>query len=124
MIRCALVVDDSVIARVYMLDILQNIGIPTVIDAENGAECLEIVRNDPPDVIFLDIEMPGMNGVQVLKAIRQFNREVMVIMMTSIANPEVVRQCVANGTNHYILKDLPEEKITQRLRQILNIGGT
>jgi CheY-like chemotaxis protein len=118
MARSALVVDDSEIARAFIIDILQKLDFGYIREAADGAECVEIVRAIPPDIIFLDIEMPGMDGLEALKTIRSFNRSVVVIMMTAVANADVVDICKNIGTDYYVLKDMSEEKIERRIRQI------
>ncbi len=119
MAQTALVVDDSEIARAFIMDILQRHEFELIMEAENGAQCVEIVRRNPPDVIFLDIEMPVMNGIEALRAIRRFHKHITIVMMTAVADTEVVKECKQHGTDYYILKDLPEDKIDQRIGQIL-----
>ncbi len=120
MAKAALVVDDSAIAREFLIDIVKRLGLHPIRQAENGVEGLDVVRTFQPDVVFLDIEMPVMGGLEALKEIRKFDRRALIVMMTSIASPEVVRACIDGGTDYYVLKDLPEEKIEARLRQILS----
>ncbi len=116
----ALVVDDSEIAREFLTEIIERLGLRPIRHAENGAECLKAIRAFSPDVVFLDIEMPVMDGLQTLKEIRRFDKRTVVIMMTSVGDEATVRACIEGGTNHYIHKDLPEEKIEARLGKILS----
>ncbi len=119
MAHTALVVDDSEIARAFIIDILRRHDFGSIAEAENGAQCVEIVQKNPPDIIFLDIEMPVMNGIDTLRAIRRFHKNITIVMMTAVAHTDVVNECKQHGTNYYILKDLPEGKIDTRVGQIL-----
>src|SRR5580765_174451 len=65
-----LIVDDEPLARDRIRDMLKNeTGIESIVEAQNGRAAVKSIRNDCPDVVFLDIQMPGMDGFQVLEKI-------------------------------------------------------
>jgi CheY-like chemotaxis protein len=104
--NAALVVDDSEIAREFLIDVLKKLGIRDIRQAENGARCLGVIHGVKPDVVFLDIEMPVMNGLEVLKEIRKFDRGTKVVMTTSVATAEIVKACIDRGAD-FCLKSPP-----------------
>jgi len=80
--RTVLVVDDEESIRFLYREELEEEGF-RVITAADGEEALRKVRNDNPDLITLDIRMPGMDGIEVLHRIREMNKEIPVIMSTA-----------------------------------------
>lgn len=80
--RTILVVDDEESIRFLYREELEEEGF-RVITAADGEEALRKVRNDKPDLITLDIRMPGMDGIEVLHRIREMNKEIPVIMSTA-----------------------------------------
>ena len=79
-------------------------------EADNGTDALEIVRTKDPDVVVLDIVMPGMDGVEVCRKIREFNQKVRIIMLTMLQRPEIVLDALEAGIDGYLFKmaDLDE----------------
>jgi twitching motility two-component system response regulator PilH len=67
-IRKILVVDDSATDRLYLTEILEDAGF-TVSQAENGEDCLAQVETDVPDLVIMDVVMPGLNGFQATRAL-------------------------------------------------------
>jgi two-component system response regulator HydG len=105
-----LVVDDESAMRKTLSLILTAKGY-TVTTARDGAEAIARVKEQPFDVIFLDIVMPLMDGVAVLKQIKTVRPEATVIMMTAYAVEELVRQALAGGANGILHKPLDMDEI-------------
>src|SRR5690348_8939788 len=78
-----LVADDDPVMRLLMLEMLNQVGLD-VIEAEDGAQALEYARGMAPDLVLLDVDMPGMDGFEVCRAIRQHEsgHAVPIIMVT------------------------------------------
>jgi CheY-like chemotaxis protein len=100
-----LVVDDSELQRMIMRDALVHLHCQVVGEAESGAEAVEKVAQLRPDVVLLDMEMPGITGLGALKAIKASRPEVVVIMVTSIDSADVIDDCLMAGAEDYIRKD-------------------
>lgn len=100
-----LVVDDMAIFREPIATALRLSGYETL-SASSGPEALELARSKHPDLVLLDIAMPGMDGVTCLKAIRRDPalQNIPVIMLTAVAEREVVRRAVEAGVQGYLLK--------------------
>lgn len=118
-----LIVDDEDDVRDFASNFFRKRKIE-VITAANGEEAVEIVEKEKPDLILLDILMTGINGIQALEAIRTFDKNVKVIMVTG-AKPEdneAFNRCRELGAYGYIRKPLKldelEEIVMKTLREI------
>ena len=100
-----LVVDDEPDAVELLQEFLTAKGYE-VIAASDGEEALRKVKEDRPHLILLDIRMPKMNGIEVLRRVREIDREVGVIMVTAVNEEETGRQALQMGAFDYITKPL------------------
>jgi DNA-binding response OmpR family regulator len=100
-----LVVDDEPSAIELLTEFLTAKN-HTVISAANGEDALRKVKEERPHLIFLDILMPKMNGLDVLKKIREIDKEVGVIMVTAIHEEETGRQALKLGAFDFITKPI------------------
>jgi adenylate cyclase len=100
-----LVVDDNRVNRLLLGRLLEQLG-HTVTFAENGREALEALRKRRVDLVLLDIEMPEMNGYQVLEAVTADAqlRHIPVVMMSSVEEVDSVARCVEMGAEDYLFK--------------------
>ena len=115
-----LVVDDEKDIRELLIDDLLDSGYQ-VIEAENGAEALELVYSERPDVVLLDLMMPVMNGVQVLKALKS-NPDMAglpVVLLTAVSAQEGEQKSKALGADHYVTKPWEPDTIQQVIKVAL-----
>lgn len=98
-----LIVDDESAIRGFLVDFFKRKGFQTL-EAKNGQEAVDMTRKEKPSVILMDITMPGMDGVLALKKIREFDKEVGVVMATSIQDEQIAKETTALGAYHYVLK--------------------
>lgn len=104
------IVDDHKMVREGIRQLLEFDGkIKVVGEADNGLECLELLNNNVPDVLLLDINMPEMNGLDVLKYIRKNKINVKVIILTVHNEIEYLINAVDMNVDGYILKDSESE---------------
>ncbi len=80
-----------------------------VFTASGGKEALEIVRKEKPRLVFLDINMRGMNGIETLKKIKEIDKNISVIMVTGLKDDAVKAEAMASGADDYITKPLSME---------------
>jgi CheY-like chemotaxis protein len=109
-----LVVDDEPDARELLQEFLAGKGYE-VLTASDGEEALQKVKAERPHLIFLDVRMPKMDGLEVLKRVREIDREVGVIMVTAVKEEEIGRQALQLGAFDYITKPLDLQYLEQSL---------
>jgi len=100
-----LVVDDEPEAVELLVEFLSSKGYE-ILTATSGEEALRRVKDDRPHLVLLDIRMPKMNGLEVLKRIREIDAEMGVIMVTAVNEEDVGRQALELGAFDYIVKPL------------------
>lgn len=98
-----LIVDDQPGIRLLLEEIFKPTGIMTAL-ASNGKEALEIVQKHNPDCILLDMKMPGMNGVEVLREIRTLSPDAIVMMMTAYSEIELLEDANKLGIDQHFTK--------------------
>jgi DNA-binding response OmpR family regulator len=100
-----LVVDDEPEAVELLVEFLSSKGYE-ILTATSGEEALRRVKEDRPHLVLLDIRMPKMSGLEVLKRIREIDPEMGVIMVTAVNEEDVGRQALELGAFDYIVKPL------------------
>ncbi|WP_005036722.1 HD domain-containing phosphohydrolase [Holophaga foetida] len=98
-----LVVDDQEIVRIMLIKILQRNGFE-VLEAASGPETLTLLERERVDLILSDIKMPGMNGIELVKAIQPRIPETSIVMVSSLDNVEMSMECLRLGAYGYVLK--------------------
>ena len=112
----ALVADDDPDIRDILKDTLTSVG-TKVITAANGQECLERVEADFPDVLLLDIQMPGNTGLEVLKELRRRHSKVTVIMITAYGSIDRAVEAMKEGAFDFITKPFDLDHIVMVLEK-------
>ncbi len=101
-----LLADDHALVRAGIRALLGGLeGVTVVAEAANGSEVLELARKHRPDVVLLDISMPGLGGLEASAQLKQQLPEVRVVMLSMHANEEYVLQALRAGAAGYMLKD-------------------
>jgi len=98
-----LVVDDDVMVRNFLERFLSKKSYQ-VDTAENGNQAIEIIKKERPHLVLLDIKMPAMNGIDVLKEIKKIDPSVGVIMITALQEEEIAQEAMKLGADDYICK--------------------
>jgi CheY-like chemotaxis protein len=101
-----LIVDDMKFMRTAIKRCLNSIGYSNIIEAANGAEAVIKVKDNDVDFVLMDIVMPIMTGIEAFQKIREFDSQVPIAMLTSIADQKTIDDCRTNGVFDYILKPL------------------
>jgi DNA-binding response OmpR family regulator len=109
-----LIVDDEPDAVELLREFLTAKGYE-VLAASDGEEALHKVKEDRPHLILLDVRMPKMNGLEVLKQVREIDHEVGVIMVTAVNEEETGRQALKLGAFDYITKPLDFQYLERSL---------
>lgn len=109
-VNTILVVDDAADTREVIKDRLESLGY-RVLTAANGSEGLEALERHNPQLVLLDVEMPGMNGLEVLKQIRRQEHDVTVVMITAYGTIERAVQAMKSGAYDFIPKPFEPDHI-------------
>lgn len=113
-----LIVDDSLIVRKNMNRLLTTLNQDVIGEAKDGQEAVSMCRSLKPDFITMDITMPDMDGIVAVKKIKEFDKEVKIIMSTSHGQEKMVLDSIKAGAKGYILKPLTKEKLLHSLQKI------
>ena len=115
-----LLVDDHPMLRRGLSDLLNlEIGVSVIGQANHGGEALDFLAQHDVDLIVLDHNMPIMNGIETLKAVREREIDVKVLLFTVSDNLKDVQDALELGADGYLLKDMEPEEIIGNIRRIL-----
>ena len=113
--------DDHVLMREGIRQLLEFDGTISVIaEANNGVECMEQLLSIHPDILLLDINMPVMNGIEVLQEIKKKNISVKVLVLTVHNEVEYLLKAVDIGVNGYLLKDSESAELKKAILAVVN----
>ena len=112
-----LLADDEAHIRLLVRTVVNSIGFEVVGEAADGKKVVEMFDRLSPDLILLDINMPVMDGLTALKALRAKSETVAIIMLTSLASSEVVEESLMAGATYHIRKDLPITEMKEEIRE-------
>ncbi|GMT41915.1 MAG: DNA-binding response regulator [bacterium] len=114
-----LIVDDHAVFRKGLRDILNaNDNLKVVGEAPDGFEALKLIKNLKPDIVILDISMPGMSGIEVLKKARKAKLETHFVILTAYNEKEYFNEAVDLGVKGYIQKDDAVDDIMLAIKAI------
>ncbi|MDK8184012.1 MULTISPECIES: response regulator [unclassified Paenibacillus] len=107
-----LIVDDQNGIRVLLMEVFSSEGYTTY-QASNGKIALEIVRDEVPDIVLLDMKIPGMDGLEILKQIKQMKPHMNVIMMTAYGELDMIKEATDLGALMHFTKpfDIDEMRV-------------
>jgi DNA-binding NarL/FixJ family response regulator len=109
-------VDDHAIFREGLRELLKERGIDVVAEASDGETAVEVVRDVAPDVVAMDIAMPGMSGIEAASEVRAAAPSAKVIMLTVSADERDVERAIVAGACGYVLKDAAVDEIVAGIR--------
>ena len=109
-----LVVDDVAFMRMILKEILTKQG-HTVLLAENGKECLDILQKEEVDVCVLDINMPVMDGIETLRRIREEKQDLRVVMLSALCMESTVKQTLQLGADAFVVKPFQDKCLIERI---------
>lgn len=113
-----LVIDDEANVRMITELLLTRMGYQVLL-ADNGRIGLELFRQELPDVVVLDVKMPEMDGIEVLKQIRRVDQKQPVIVLTGDGSPETERKVQALGVSEFIVKGSSLASLGETLKRII-----
>ena len=117
-----LVVDDSRSMRRIVRRFLENNGVKTIAEARHGRSAMEEIQSETPDLIISDLNMPVMNGMELLTAVRSEHafHAIPFIMLTVEAIQKTMNQALERGVDAYIVKPVTEALFIQEIKKVLD----
>lgn len=108
-----LICDDAAFMRMMLKDITKRIGYSEVYEAENGKKAIEKYIEFKPDLVFMDITMPEMDGIEALKRIIAHDKNAAVIMCAAIGQSPLAVETMKNGAKDVIFKPYNIERVKE-----------
>jgi DNA-binding NarL/FixJ family response regulator len=113
------IADDSEILRVRLVDMLSEIeGIEIIGQAQNSLDAIESIQKLNPHVVILDIQMPQVNGIKVLEAIKKDDESPTVIIFTNYPYPQYRKRCMDLGADFFFDKSTEFEKLVDTVKYL------
>lgn len=115
-----LVADDHAVVRAGIRHILESMpGVSVIAEASDGPTALQLARDQRPDIIILDVSMPGGSGLSVLSDLRRDVAESRILMLSMHDDAEYIAESVRAGTNGYLLKDSAATDLRAAVRAVM-----
>lgn len=118
-----LIVDDHPIMRVGIAAIIQATPDMTVVaQAGSGEEAIDLYEQQLPDIVLVDLRLPGMSGVEVIRTVRSRHQDAKFVVLTTYEGDEDIHQALEAGARSYIVKGMPHSTLVNALRRV-HTGG-
>ena len=116
-----LVIDDQVGIRALLSEVFTVLGFE-VIEAGNGNEGLEVMDKRKPDIILLDMKMPGLSGIETLRLIRARNHHIPIILVTAYQENDMMSEAERLGVSARLVKPFDIEELQRIVRSVCGIN--
>jgi two-component system, chemotaxis family, chemotaxis protein CheY len=114
-----LIVDDTAEDRKKAVTILNTAGYRIIGTASTGEDGIQKYKELNPDLVMIDVIMPGMNGIDTLREIRTLNASAQIILCTSVGKHDIINLAMRSGANGYIVKPYDSEILLTAIRRII-----
>jgi len=122
-IRIVIIEDDEIIREGYALLIGQTEGYTVVRSYASFDDAVKTIAEDSPDVILLDIELPGTNGIQAIPKLKKTLPHAYILILTVYESEKMIFEALANGASGYLTKNTAPSKIVESIREVKDGGG-
>jgi len=116
-----LIVDDLTFIKIVLRDIIEKAGFRVVGEASNGEQAITMYQDTRPDVVLMDITMPGMDGLTALKKIREIDAAARVIICSALGQQQLIVQAIQLGAKDFIVKPFQPRRVIAALKKALDI---
>jgi DNA-binding NarL/FixJ family response regulator len=123
MIRVALIEDQTIVRQGLRSLLALNPDIEVAAEASDGAEAIEVIEREKPDVVLLDLRMPKKNGLEVLQTLRERGTMRPTLILTTFDDDTMLFETIRAGAKGWMLKDVSLERLTGAIRTLAG-GGT
>jgi len=110
-----MIVDDAAFMRATIKRMLDSHEYEVVAEAPDGSEAVKLYKQYLPDITTMDITMPNMTGIEALKAIKLYDANAKIVMVTSMGQESFIREAIMNGASSFIVKPFQKEKLLEVL---------
>jgi len=117
-----LIVDDLAFIKIVLRDIIEKAGFRVVGEASNGEQAITMYQDTRPDVVLMDITMPGMDGLTALKKIREVDQTARVIICSALGQQQLIVQAIQLGAKDFIVKPFQPQRVVSALKKALDIS--
>lgn len=114
-----MLVDDSRTIRNIQKNVLKQLGHEDIVEAEDGVQAMKIFNTDKPDLILVDWNMPNMDGITLVRKVRELDKVVPIIMCTTESEKSRVLEAIKAGVNNYIVKPFTVESLGEKISSTL-----
>ncbi|QLH74267.1 MAG: response regulator [Methanomassiliicoccales archaeon] len=118
--KSVLIVDDSMVMRSMIKDVLSKNGFNVVGQAKNGQEAVALYQQLRPNLITMDVVMPGETGIDVVKKIMAVDPSAKVLMVSGLNQKNLVIQAMENGAKDYIVKPFDPQDLLRAANKVVN----
>jgi len=113
-----IIADDAKFMRVMLRDILEDLGCDVIAEAANGHQAVQRFLELAPDLVMLDISMPGMNGIEACRSILQHDSAAKVIMISALGQRDEVLSSIRAGAEDFVIKPFDIERVEEALHKL------
>ena len=114
-----LIVDDAAFMRMMIKDILEKNNFDIVGEASNGLIAVDLYKKEKPDVVTMDITMPDMDGIEAVKAIREFDPNAKIIMCSAMGQQSMVMDAIKAGAKDFIVKPFQPDRVLEAIKKAI-----
>jgi two-component system, chemotaxis family, chemotaxis protein CheY len=118
-----LVVDDAMLMRKLIRDVASEAGWEVAGEAKNGLEAVALYEQLHPDLVTMDVVMPGMGGLEALRLIRESDPAAQVVMVTALDQKQTLMESIRSGALDFVVKPFERERIINLLKKIRPRGA-
>ncbi|MED3852680.1 response regulator [Priestia megaterium] len=115
-----LIVDDQYGIRILLTEVLQKEGY-TTFQAANGFQAIDITKEQAPDLVLLDMKIPGMDGIEILKRLKQHDETIKVIIMTAYGEVDMIQEAKDLGALTHFAKPFDIDEIRKVVREYIPV---
>ena len=117
-IRVFLADDHPLLRAGLRLSFQDEADIQVVGEAENGFNAVEKIKSDPPDVALIDVDMPGISGIAVIRLLRRSLTAMKIIVLSTYNDPRYVQEAMQAGADGYVLKNVDVSELKRLIRSL------
>lgn len=118
-----LIVDDQYGIRILLNEVFKKDGYETF-QAASGTQALEIIEHDKPDLVLLDMKIPGMDGIEILRRIKKYDSSIQVIMMTAYGELDMINEAMSLGAITHFAKPFDIDEVREVIKKQLYAIGS